>query len=582
MRGMRARVILGTLVAALAPVLAVGWFARSNIVESTRQEHARRMDRAVSAASHRVDERIDEDRRAIDRLCERDFVIDHLLLDVASDRFDDSRQRELGELLPPLMRSLGLDVLYLLDGRPEHVGEVLGAGHLPSLGGARAPVLAEEAQDAAERPFLTEVRVARGDGHADVRALLAACVADRSNMQLWVVGGRVLSSSYVADLASGSHDVEMVLSEGVAEPDSADQRLVHAFDDAEGEPAAHLVALLDDSALETQLASLDRGLLFAGLFAVFLALLVGGASAIWLSRPLAELEEATRRVGAGDLTATVTVRSGGEVGKALGAFNDMTRELRRTQRKLLRAERIAAWRDIARRIAHEIKNPLSPIQISIETMRKTYKKQHPDFPEIFEESTLTILEEVERLRRIVTEFSQFARMPRPRSDVLNVVEIVSHVVSLHRDEGVSFEVKGKVGEIKGDRDQLTQVLENLVKNAIEASGGGGEEGGTAGPVKVIVEPWGEGASIRIQDSGPGIPEEERLRIFEPYYTTKAGGTGLGLAIVHRIVGDHGGSVEIGDAPGGGAELLVQLPAEGPPPEASASMTGTAMPLIRKK
>jgi nitrogen fixation/metabolism regulation signal transduction histidine kinase len=213
-------------------------------------------------------------------------------------------------------------------------------------------------------------------------------------------------------------------------------------------------------------------------------------------------------------------------------------------------------------------------------MRKTYKKQHPDFPEIFEESTLTILEEVERLRRIVTEFSQFARMPRPRSDALDIQEIVSHVVSLHRDDGVSLEIQGEIGEIKGDRDQLTQVLENLVKNAIEASRGH-EEGGDAG-VKVIVEPWGEGVTIRVQDRGPGIPEEERLRIFEPYYTTKAGGSGLGLAIVHRIVGDHGGSVEIADAPTGGAELIVQLPAEGPPPEASASMTGTAMPLIRKK
>jgi nitrogen fixation/metabolism regulation signal transduction histidine kinase len=393
-----------------------------------------------------------------------------------------------------------------------------------------------------------------------------------------------LSGDYVTDLASGGSDVEIVLTEaGEGRADARDRRLVYELHDASGSPAAHLIALLDDSALESQLAELDRGLLFAGLLAIVLALLVGVGSALWLSRPLAELEEATRRVGAGDLTATVTVRSGGEVGKALGAFNDMTRELRRTQRKLLRAERIAAWRDIARRIAHEIKNPLSPIQISIETMRKTYKKQHPDFPEIFEESTLTILEEVERLRRIVTEFSQFARMPRPRSDTLDMADIASHVVSLHRDDGVALEIRGAIPKIKGDRDQLTQVLENLVKNGLEAKKTTGDSNaGSVGDVTVVVEPWGDGVTLRIMDSGPGIPEDDRLRIFEPYYTTKAGGTGLGLAIVHRIVGDHNGSLEIGDAPTGGAEFIIQLPAEGPPPEASASMTESALPLIRKK
>jgi len=578
---MRARMILGTLLAALAPVLAVGYFARTNVVDNTRAGYAQRMGRTVSAASRRVDERIEGDRRALSRLCERDFVIDRLLLDIAAERFDPAREQELVELLPPLMRSLGLDALFLLDDRDESRGVVLGAGHYPGRAGARDPELLADARRAGDAPFLRAIRV-REEGEAhDVRALLGACAAERGEVSIQIVGGRALSSDYVADLASGSHDVEIILADAAtSDDDRDDQRLVHAFASADGEPAAHLVALLDDSALESQLAALDRGLLFAGLLAIVLALLVGIGSALWLSKPLAELESATRRVGAGDLTATVTVRSGGEVGKALGAFNDMTRELRRTQRKLLRAERIAAWRDIARQIAHEIKNPLSPIQISIETMRKTYKKQHPEFPEIFEESTLTILEEVERLRRIVTEFSQFARMPRPRSDRLDITEIASHVVSLHRDDGVTLHVSGKLEEIKGDRDQLTQVLENLVKNGIEASRGHAESGPV--DVRVVVEPWSDGVVVRIQDSGSGIPEGERLRIFEPYYTTKAGGTGLGLAIVHRIVGDHGGSVEIVDAPSGGAEFMIQLTTDGPPPEASASMTGAALPLIRKK
>ena len=583
MKGLRVQVVVGTLLAALAPVLLAGYFARTTLEDRGHVAQVEEMDRAVAAASRRVEARIDGDRQALRQLCERDFVVDRLLVDLAAGRFDASRQHELVELLPQLMDSMRLDVLFLLDARSDRRGVILAAGHHPERAGARDDDLARDGERAGERPFLRDVRVPDDGGSRNGEALLGACLVERGEARIQIVGGRLLGGEYISDLASGAGHVDLVLTETSpgAEP-GGKEREVHRFDGANGEAEAYLVALLDDSELVAQLAELDRGLLVAGGLGVFLALLISVLSTLWLSKPLIELEDATRRVGAGDLDATVTVRPGGEVGKAIGAFNDMTRELRRTQRKLLRAERIAAWRDIARRIAHEIKNPLSPIQISIETMRKTYKKDHPDFPEIFEESTLTILEEVERLRRIVTEFSQFARMPRPRSDVLDVGEIVAHVAQLHQydDVSVTVETSGSPSPIRGDRDQLTQVLENLIKNAIEATRGSHPD--HDGAVLVIVEQQARGVVLRIQDGGPGIPETDRLRIFEPYYTTKAGGTGLGLAIVHRIVDDHGGSVEIHDAPSGGAEFRIQLPEEGPPPEASASVTGAAAPLIQPR
>jgi nitrogen fixation/metabolism regulation signal transduction histidine kinase len=273
----------------------------------------------------------------------------------------------------------------------------------------------------------------------------------------------------------------------------------------------------------------------------------------------------------------------------------MTRELAQAQRRLVRAERIAAWREIAQRIAHEIKNPLLPIQVSIETMRKTRARNHPDFPEIFEESTQMILEEVRRLEHIVTEFSRFARLPRPRPEPLEVRELVAHLEAMHvtGDVLLRVEVEGALPTVRADREQLTQVLVNLLKNAAEASRarhGGGE--GSAALVTLAVAPdAGGGVSLHVRDNGPGFPPgEARQRVFEPYFTTRAGGTGLGLAIVHRILGEHGATIELGDAPPlargdsrppgadaasqqGGAEVHVVLTREGPPPDAEASRSG---------
>jgi nitrogen fixation/metabolism regulation signal transduction histidine kinase len=322
-----------------------------------------------------------------------------------------------------------------------------------------------------------------------------------------------------------------------------------------------------------------------------LALLLGALSGLVAARratePLELLRAATSRVAAGDLASTLGHAGGPrELRATATAFDRMMRELALTQRKLLRTERIAAWRDIARRIAHEIKNPLQPIRVSIETMRKTYERRHPDFDEIFEESTLAILDEVQRLERIVNEFSRFARLPRPRPEPLDAGEVVAHVQSLHVTGDVPLEVQrtADLPVIRADREQIVQVLVNLAQNAADAarahrgsdarvrivvSAAGTGDGSDVGPEAEAVP----GVRIEVQDNGPGIPEgEERQRVFEPYYTTKSSGTGLGLAIVHRIVSEHGGTLEIDDAPPdlGGASVRVTLPASGPLPEADAS------------
>jgi signal transduction histidine kinase len=292
------------------------------------------------------------------------------------------------------------------------------------------------------------------------------------------------------------------------------------------------------------------------------------------------LEAAAERIGRGDLEVTLSP-AGGAADGTYTAFNRMTRDLKDARAKLVRAERVAAWRDVARRIAHEIKNPLTPIRMAVETLRKAKQRQHPDLDDIFEESTVAVLEEVARMERIVTEFSRFARMPRPSATSVEVPKIAEHVVQVHalpaevshaegeRPAEVKLEVGKGIGAVRADREQLVQVLTNLVQNAIDAA----QMKRPDHPrVLVRVLPDEDGAvRIEVHDNGPGIHRDEAAQVLEPYYTTKEKGTGLGLAIVDRIVADHAGRLEIGDSePLGGACVSVVLRREGPPEEASSS------------
>lgn len=583
------KIFLALAAAATIPLGAGAFLAREQLRRQQESAFAARLEgitRNVETEYQRITR---TDRRLLARLCAKDLLVDRTLLDLASGRFDAQAAADLSALLPDLRESLDLDVLDVLDTG----GRILGSGHFPGRrGGAAERRLAAVAARAPSFPFVRTWRVRGEAGGRDVLALTATCVASRDGSSVVVAGGRIVSDAFVQRFQVPGVATVVLAGPDGALPESVRARLRAQASraipllDADGQRVATLVAAVSDDSLRAALDELDRTLLTAlaaGLLGAWLLAFVVGRR---LSRPLAELEQTASRVAGGDFDATVNARAGGEVGRVIASFNRMTTDLKATRERLLRAERIAAWRDIARRIAHEIKNPLFPIQTSIETMRKTYRTHHPDFDEIFEESTTTILEEVERMKRIVTEFSAFARMPKPKAEPLDVVEVAEHVVSLHAgDPEVEIRLQGEPRVIvRADRGQLTQVLVNLVQNACDAAreqhpGGGGQV------VVVVSATPGRGtapdAEVRVRDNGRGIPPEERHRVFEPYFTSKAKGTGLGLAIVHRIVSDHGGGVEVASAPGGGAELVVKLPPDGPPPEADASMTDGTSPLARR-
>ncbi len=241
------------------------------------------------------------------------------------------------------------------------------------------------------------------------------------------------------------------------------------------------------------------------------------------------------------------------------------------RKRLAATERIAARREIARRVAHEIKNPLAPIRAAIETLRRLRARNDPAFDEYFEEASRTVLDEVARISNIVSEFTRFARLPPPNPRAFDVVEVVRQVVNLHRADGVflTFEAEA-VPELNADSDQIKQVVTNLLQNAIDASRDSKNPG-------VRVELWraGDRLKLAVSDNGPGVAAEMRDKLFEPYNTTKPEGTGLGLAIVQRIVIEHGGDIAYRDGPAGGAVFEVTLPISGPALLAEAPVSAPA-------
>src|SRR5206468_1023944 len=251
---------------------------------------------------------------------------------------------------------------------------------------------------------------------------------------------------------------------------------------------------------------------------------------------------------------SVPVRTRDEVGELAATFNSMIRDLGTARDELVRAERVAAWREIAQRIAHEIKNPLTPIQMAIETLQRAHKKSAPQFDALFGESAQTILDEVARLKRIVHEFSSFARMPAPTLAPVDVSEVVDGALALYKGGETALELTlpRDLPRALADKEQLTQVVINLVENARDAVAGKGKVHVTTRSVDGRVE-------LEVADDGPGLSDEARAKLFTPYFTTKPRGTGLGLAIVHRIISDHGGEIRVGGSSTGGAVFTIALP-----------------------
>jgi two-component system, NtrC family, nitrogen regulation sensor histidine kinase NtrY len=306
---------------------------------------------------------------------------------------------------------------------------------------------------------------------------------------------------------------------------------------------------------------------------------VGTLLARGVSSRIGELAEATHRVAAGDLTTRVPEDGNDEIADLARAFNRMLGEVETSRARIEYLQRIGAWQEMARRLAHEIKNPLTPIQLAVQEMHRRYRGEDVDYRKLVDTTLEIVEDEVGTLRRLVSEFSDFARLPQADLEQADLAEFLreqaARLTLLEEERGDALEPLAGEGDSFPppqveldlprapapayiDRQMLRRALINLVRNAAQALGAERKDG----KVQVRLSQDGDYWIIDIDDNGPGIPADMRAVVFDPYVTTKTDGTGLGLAIVKKIVVEHGGSITADASPLGGARMRVRLPRAG--------------------
>jgi signal transduction histidine kinase len=287
------------------------------------------------------------------------------------------------------------------------------------------------------------------------------------------------------------------------------------------------------------------------------------ACSLWIaarvSRPIEQLAHAAEEVASGNWDVRVPERGHDEVSVLARSFNHMTEQLANQREQLVQSERVAAWRELARRLAHELKNPLFPLQLTVENLVRARALSVEEFDEVFRESTATLGMEIANLKAIIGRFSDFSKMPKPELERIDAKDVVERVRSLYegaanREAKIEFatEIAGEPMAMMVDPELLHRALSNLVLNAMDAMPNGGK-------LTISARPRGANIEIKVADMGEGLTQEECERLFTPYYTTKLHGTGLGLAIVQSVVADHGGTIAVESREGGGATFIITLP-----------------------
>ncbi len=313
------------------------------------------------------------------------------------------------------------------------------------------------------------------------------------------------------------------------------------------------------------LIELQRQITSTAMLVGGLGILVAVLASLWfaarVTHPVVSLADAARRVAAGDLGAKVEVESSDELGELAAAFNRMTEDLGQQKDRTVQAERVAAWRELARRLAHELKNPLFPLQVTVENLMRAKQKSPEMFEEVFQEGTATLLAEINNLKTIVGRFSEFSKMPQPERRPTQINDVVRSVLQVFHAQlqekshiAVQTDLADALPEISADPDLLHRALQNLVLNAIDAMPEGGQ-------LTIRTSDLGDPVELSVSDTGTGLTSEECGRLFTPYYTTKQHGTGLGLAIVQSVVSDHGGKISVESVQEKGTTFRIELPCE---------------------
>src|SRR5215831_3326651 len=379
-----------------------------------------------------------------------------------------------------------------------------------------------------------------------------------SSDRLIVTGDPVQNAEALAPLIQKVHITDHDAS-SVVRWDSGEDETVNAFP-LPGEKNQTLAVLLVGSSrriygeLRTEIRS---AALLASAAGLLLAVVLSSIAAVRVTKPVEELARAAREVASGNLDTQVSAHTRDELGVLADAFNRMTHDLIENRERLVQAERVAAWRELARRLAHELKNPLFPLQLTVENLLRSREQSPKEFEETFRESASTLLLEIANLKSIIHRFSEFSKMPQPQLREVSLPELIRGAVQVYEAQFQKMSIHCRneffgTETISADPELLHRAVSNLVLNAIDAMPNGGT-------LTLRTSATNTSALIEVSDTGSGLTREECARLFTPYYTSKAHGTGLGLAIVQSIVSDHGGRISVKSEPGAGSTFIIELP-----------------------
>ena len=569
MRSLRSRLIAGSSLVAVVPLAVAIYFLSHRIESMVRTQGAERLSAALGGL--RSELRFDGERIAEKlRILARDPVLKRLYL------LRPAGSRDLNEYLAERRLLLVLDFLEIADSS----GTVVADGSQASGVGRGGPDLWHVSAVRPLRPgglLLVNLEAASGLAMAT-----SAPIRYESQTSGIVHGGLVLDVDFLERLKQRTGGVELLLRDGTGRTVATTlgdagtsaiplQTEVGRIKLADGSylgrglpieigapPFASITGLVATASADRAIASLQTTSALLGLLGVGIAISLGSLWSSQISRPVERLAAFSRRVAQGNWDEPLTLHSVRELETLVQALDRMRGDLAAYRDKLIVSERQAAWSQMARKVAHEIKNPLTPIAISVADLKRSYEQQRADFPEVLNQAVRTIADEVETLKRLLQEFSDFARFPPPQFAPCRVSDILADLETLYgrdtSDGRLLLSLPDREATIRADAGQIRQALVNLIKNGLEAVEGKG---------RVSVSAGVEGAAfvITVSDTGPGLSAEQKANLFTPGFTTKPHGSGLGLTIVERIVSEHQGAITADTIAGGGTTFRIRLPLE---------------------
>jgi nitrogen fixation/metabolism regulation signal transduction histidine kinase len=479
---------------------------------------------------------------------------------------------ELRQYLADQRFMLGLDYLWLTDtsgnvvadaalaasarstaGAEPIAGGALAASSSPGVGVGQVNGAAGLTLDAQSEITYRGVRAGSMRGGVRLDSTLLQRLGQASGVELVLsdaAGRLVASTRAVRGEQPGVHErTERVVLDGASFLARTAPLSVGA------EPRARITALFPTTAADRTLAAFRNAALLLGGLGLLLALALGALWSRQIARPVERLAAFSQRVARGDWDEPLVLEGVRELQTLIDALERMRQDLLADRDRLRASERHAAYGQMARQVAHEINNPLTPIAISVADLGRAYANQAPGFGEILEQAVRTVGEEVQRLKRLLADFNELGRFPTPRPAHFEAAQLATDVADLYRVEVAEGRLNvsaSGTAKLMADHDQLRQALFNLTQNALDATAAGGS-------VKFELRPHGGTLEISVSDDGPGLTSEQRSQIFVPGFTTKPRGNGIGLTLVERIVTDHLGTLTVESAPGHGTTFVMRLP-----------------------